>query len=856
MAGQDGALGFAGFRKDSTCVARATSAEQVAPRLPASPRLCRTSAAGCFTAIVTLSLIGASVVHGQTNADHAVKVNSPDIFWLKRPLHVAADSVQYIFLPIPGGEGLDQVRNFKYIIDLPEGFELVGGSYLNGHSAFGDLHPVYPSSVKTMALDKNITRHELGIPGIGFTGLSVWLSHPYISVVSITGTGGRWIDFYGETRASDFTKVAWLLRWSDSRASIQPCRGVVDVDDIVIRRKSNGQIVFEEHFNDGSFGKFKGGQKNGVSLEKENDNYFVRIKTGDAEAKIQQSINASGTNAPGLQSLIPGEDYAVTCRARTVITRTPDYIYHMPVWIKIGGGEKETEIRAHYEYEIGGKQYSVPEQKLRVIVDNKDVKNPKTLETVLWSEAEDCMGLQLDQIQDRLLDLTKSCGIKLHLTELKLNPWKSPYDGKVNKMDLRDPLTEKIKRRGMNAMPYLAFPYKDMGFEAYVSNHPPAPGKLALDEYVNQFGQTNKATKIYNVCPTRLCDEHSDYWPVILKFLKEAAEVNKWDGLMWDFEVPNILTVPLKRKCESCFCPDCIEAFKQYTAIKDIAKAPENRVMLEKDYPLQDLAEPARSILSNYPLEWLKFKGDQKGKMWQSMITAVREVNPAARFYLYSGSYQAMGRAEAPWHHCEFYGVYPPAAGRYVDVFMEIHSPMRGKGKWGLEEIKLMREALKADSGGRKVPVLNTVFAETTRYLLAKNDAIQSVALTEANGFQIYSWGGMFDSQTWSLVREGIQVLTAFEDFFLEGTRFDQVATLDKPLEHSVWIKGEDRVVFIFNNTDKDEKVTLKNDFRVKYAANRVTATNHATGEIYADPETIACTAPAYDTTIIHFKAR
>jgi len=41
--------GFGGFRKDSTCVARATPAEQVATRLPASPRLCRTSATGCFT---------------------------------------------------------------------------------------------------------------------------------------------------------------------------------------------------------------------------------------------------------------------------------------------------------------------------------------------------------------------------------------------------------------------------------------------------------------------------------------------------------------------------------------------------------------------------------------------------------------------------------------------------------------------------------------------------------------------------------------------------------------------------------------------------------------------------------------
>ncbi|MBU0715246.1 MAG: hypothetical protein KJ964_07815 [Verrucomicrobia bacterium] len=829
-----------------------------------------------FTAIVTLIIIGASVVHGQTNASNAVKVNSPDIFWLKRPLHVPADSMQYILLPIPGGEGLDQVRNFKYILDLPEGFELTSNLYLIGQSCFSDLYPVYPSLVKTIKSANNFTRYELGIPGIGCSGVRVWLSSPYIPVVSITGTGGQWQDFNGEAPGFDSTKAIWLMRWANSSEAciMRLCRGVVDVDDIVVRRKSNGQIVFEEHFNDGSYGAFGRGdrapRKNGVSLEKENDNYFVRIKTGDAEAEIQQSIAAAGTNELGLQSSIPGEDYAVTCRARTVIARTPDNLTYMPVWIKIGGIQKETEIRAHYEYEINGKrysvpegeyeisgkQYSVPEQTLRVIVDDKDVKKPKTLETVLWSQAEDCMGFQPNQTQDYLLDLTKSCGIKTHLTDLMnfvCNPWLSPYYGNVRKMNLRDPLAEKIKQRGMNAMPYIGALFcGNMGLDVYATNHPPAPGRLAFNEYINQFGQTNKAINLYNACPTRLCDERGEYWRAILEMLKEGARINKWDGLMMDFEYPNILTVPNKGKSESCFCPACIEAFKEYTGIKDVSKPSENKVMLEKDYPFQDLAEPARSILSNYPLEWLKFKGDQKGKMWQSMIKAVREVNPSARFYLYSGSYSPIP-AKAPWHHCEFYGVYPPAAGRYVDVFMEIHCPLLGK--WGLSEIKLMREALGAASG-RKLPVLNTVQTCSPCYPLAKNDAIQSVALTEANGFQIYSWGGMFDSQTWSLVREGIQVLTTFEDFFLKGTRFDQVATLDKPLDYSVWIKGEDRVVFIFNNTAKDEKVTLKNDFRVKYAANRVTAKNHATGEIYADPETIVCTAPAWDTTIIHFKAR
>ena len=48
--GRNSVLGFAGFRKDSTCVAKATPAEQVALRLPSpSADYDRTCAAGCFT---------------------------------------------------------------------------------------------------------------------------------------------------------------------------------------------------------------------------------------------------------------------------------------------------------------------------------------------------------------------------------------------------------------------------------------------------------------------------------------------------------------------------------------------------------------------------------------------------------------------------------------------------------------------------------------------------------------------------------------------------------------------------------------------------------------------------------------
>ncbi|MFH1475867.1 MAG: hypothetical protein ABIH24_00020 [Verrucomicrobiota bacterium] len=813
--------------------------------------------------IVISILSGVFGSNGQTNTNDMVKVNSVDPFWLKRPIYVPENSMQYLLLPLPGGEGLDQVRNFKYVLDLAEGINHVSNVYMSGMTWFSEFNPIYPSLVKTIALDKNTVRYEFALAGIGTTVVKIQLSKYSLGPgITITGTGGKWMNFYGESPAlanrSHMVRVLrraddWGFQWGFTK-HLSSCRGIVDVDDIIVRRKATGQIIFEEHFDDGSYGQFTGGQSNGISMEKEKSNYFVRISTTDAESKILQSIEAAGTNIPGFQSLVPGETCEITCRCRAKINRTPDNVVHMPFWFKIVDGRKEMEIKAHYEYDIGDKHYSGPEQVLRVMVVN-DIKKPKMLETVLWSQAEDCMEWQVDQVQNYLLDITKSCGIKLHLTEIGQNPWKPPYDGKVKKMNLHNPLATKIKARGMGVIPFIKFIYWNQCFESYISNHPPTPGKLAINEIIDQFGQTNVlSSPDGGVCLNRL-HEDGVYWPAILKMLKEGARCNKWDGLMWDYEIPRILCVPNKKSNrKSCFCPACIEAFKQYTGIKDITQVPENRVMLEKDYPFQNLAEPARSILSNYPLEWLKFKGDLAGRMCYEMIASVREVNPSARFYLYSGSYEPIPFAETPWRYCEYYGVYPPAIGKYVDVFMDLHFPMRGE-LW-LPEIKLMREALKA-GGNKKVPVLNTVSPTNCCYHLAKNDAIQSVALTEADGFQIYAWGsGFFDSQTWSSVREGITALTDFEDFFLEGARIDQVATLNKPLPYSVWIKGEDRVVFIFNNTAKDEKVTLKNDFRVKYASNRVTAKNHATGEVYIDPETIVCMAPAYDTTIIHFKAR
>ncbi|MBU0714795.1 MAG: hypothetical protein KJ964_05520 [Verrucomicrobia bacterium] len=784
--------------------------------------------------------------------------NAPglEIFPLDK-IRTPGNSIQYFYLPVPGGENLQNIRNFKYVIELPEGYDLAEQLHFTGAGSFTRPQLAYPRVTKK-TLDNKRSECELSVPGIGSTYVALWISTGcgYAQCAALTGTSGNWEEFDSEYTAPPllenpmFSASVWVLRWTNHPENRQArlshkSRGIVDVDDLVIREKKTGKIVFEENFNSG-FNSFTNGQKNNVKMEEENGNKFVRFTTDDANAEKQQSI------ATGFK-ITPGEEYQITCKARVSVSVMPDNLAFIPLWIKTGKAAKEAaEIKAHYEYDIDGKHVRSPEDTLRVIIDDTNAR-PSALETVLWSAAENSMNTQDERMQDYLVRLTRVCGIKTHLTSLGLNPWQPPFYGNLEGVNLRNRLCEKVRQHGMTAMPYLAFPYRNMGFDAYASNHPPAPGKLAFNEYINQFGQTNKASNIYNKCPTRLCDERDDYWQGILKFLQEAAELNKWGGLMWDFEQSNIL--PIGNSECSCFCAECVEGFKKFSGIQDFSKAPEKRVMLLEGYSFDKLAEPAKSIYMHYPLEWMKFRADQNARMWHSFMGAVKKANPDALFYLYSGTYQDQNLKKGPWHSCERYGVNMPTAGKYdVDLFLEHGYSMLGKR--GVE-IKLAKEAINTNSR-KKIGVLNTVgshFAGDAVFTLAKNQAIQSVAQAEAGGFQIYRWDD-FDSQIWMQIREAMMALTRFEDFLTKGLRFDALSQINNnKLEHSVWLKGEDKVIFVYNNTANDEKVTVKTDCGVNYAACRFSAQNYYTGEKYNDPANISCVVPKWDTAVIHIQA-
>jgi hypothetical protein len=789
-------------------------------------------------------------------------------FWLDSPMRFPEGSTQYFNIPLLGGSELGNVKDFKIILSMPEDFELEKDLCLPVWSCFGYMMFAYPDRVTEEKGENGNRNYVLSFDGLGTTGVQVMLSMPhegrYQEVKTVVGSDG-WKEYSRELKISERVSPAcaslWILRWSNREGqkigkNILKCRGIVDVDNIVVRDSDTNDIIYQENFD--------GAELNGVEFrnsiwEKEDGNGFVRIKTTDENTEKQQSAILS---MPA--TLQPGKSYRITFKGRAQIDKTPSGYMSSPVFIKLNKTDlKQAEISCRFSYSIDGKTIETKTEKLPLVIDRSNSSpSPSELEVALWSDAEDAMGGLPEKVQDIILKITKDSGVKMHFTTLHMNPWMPKCGGDVSKMNLRDPLSLKIKSLGMKTAPYISCGFYDWDpaffneILAYLKDY---PEEAAINAFGNKItrGGHGLRSELPALCPTRLLSGKSKFWDVFLDFIHKASVENKWDGLMWDFEVSNILGMPYPVKTEKmgCFCEECVTKFKEKFRIKDLNVAQEGRPQWPSFFPLDNLSETARVIIKNYYLEWMKFRAGQNAEMWDSMIKAVRKNNKDAKFYLYSGSMKQMpsygAKTAPPFHHCEYYGVNLPEAGKYIDVFMDIHYPLQGLR--GLREIQIARQA--ARSSGRPVKVLNTVFPLKLRNKLAKNLCINAVAYTMADGIQIYSWSGSFDSQTWFLISEGLRALSDFEEFFLKGIRMNNLAKLDKNLSYSLWLKGQDRVLFVMNDSSEGKTVNVKNHFSLENSGLRWKASNYFSGEEYSDPSNISLRIPAYDTGVVSFKA-
>ncbi|MBU0714305.1 MAG: hypothetical protein KJ964_02980 [Verrucomicrobia bacterium] len=795
-----------------------------------------------------------------------ISSNEVDIFWLKRPLLFPENTVQYLRLPMSGWKNPSKITNFRYILTVPAEIELLTPPWRLNQEFSGSLTAsLYPTKIAHEKTNDGRNRYTLSYAGVGITGVSLWLSgkdrylhRPLIDI----GNSEEWTEYRAEYFAEDLQPrdvIISLMRWPAlfGSTAVEQSYGTVDLDQVEIQ--SEGSYGWETNFSC----NFKEGLPQNVSstasltFEREGEHGFMRLSIPESQRKIQQKM------VLGTIVLRPQTKYLFKLRARSrVLASAPEYVW-APVFLRLKESpQKELRLSCHYEFEEAGTAVRCSEEELPIKVVPRLPKTPRKLQVAIWSQAEEGLGFQTEDVQNALIDITKAAGVKAHFTKLVSSPWHPSCNGNVESTPAKNPLEAKLRKAGLQIFPYVGSELAT-GLKAYLQENPEfhamsAVGKPAVSTHGNESESM--------LCPQKMLSNQCDFWQKWLIFLTKAAEINHWDGVFYDYEIGSFLGLAydgknFRLKQARCFCPECVEAFRKFVEAAKLEEVTAYAQPIQPGYPYAKLSGAAGAILSQQPLAWCKFRGHQTAEYWDSIRKAVREANPAAEFYLYSGSVCFVKGNR--WRDCEFFGVYPPEAGRVIDVYCRPHWPLTGL--LGRADVELMRSSLGAQTK-RRVPVLSAIsnWDQAPRYVLAKNHLVEAIAYCHADGVQIYIWLPTFDAQTWSLVREGVELVANFEEFFVNGTRTDYLVRLDKPLPYAVWIKGDDRAIFVFNDSPHPQNVRISQVEVGDNDGNRVgtpvpfryEAYDFESGRRFSNPAEIETVIAAHDLIAIHLKAR
>ncbi|MDD2707784.1 MAG: hypothetical protein PHV34_07210 [Verrucomicrobiae bacterium] len=788
-----------------------------------------------------------------------------DVFWLKRPLLFPENTIQYLRLPMSGWKTPERMTNFRYILTVSAGMELLTSPWRLTPELSGSLtSSLYPVKIAREKTDDGRNRYTLFYAGVGTTGLSLWLSgkdhyihRPLIDI----GNSGEWTEYQAEYFAEDLQPLdvtVSLWRWPGlfGSTAVERSHGTVDLDRVEIQREGprGWEAVFNCNFETGLPPDIT--RDKSVTFEREGERGFMRVSIPESQRKNQQKT------VLGTIVLQPQTKYLFKLRARSRVLASPAEYVWAPVFLQLKeSSRKELKLSCHYEFEEAGAVVRCPGEELAIKVVPRLPKTPKKLRVALWSQAEEALGFQTEEVQDVLIDVTKAAGVKTHFTKLVSSPWHPSCNGKVESAPVKNPLEAKLCKAGFQILPY--FGSFSIGLKAYLLENPEFHAISAVGKPVVPAHSGRIETML---CPQKMHRSECAFWQKWLAFLTRAAETNRWDGAFYDYEFGYFMGLSYDGKkfqldAARCFCPECVEAFRKFVKDEKLEESAAYAQPIQPGYPYAKLSGAAGTILGKQPLSWCKFRGHQTANEWAGIRSAVRVANPNAEFYLYSGSICFMKGNR--WRDCEYFGVFPPEAGRVIDVYCRPHWPLTGL--LGRADVELMRSALGAQTD-RRVPVLSAIsnWNQAPRYALAKNHFVEAIASCHADGVQIYIWLPTFDAQTWSLVREGVEIVANFEDFFVRGTRADYLVRLDKALPYAVWIKGDDRAIFVFNDSPVPQSVHISqvnvDDGQGNYLGKpepfRYEACDFESGRRFSDPAEIETVIAARDLAVIHLKSR
>lgn len=242
------------------------------------------------------------------------------------------------------------------------------------------------------------------------------------------------------------------------------------------------------------------------------------------------------------------------------------------------------------------------------------------------------------------------------------------------------------------------------------------------------------------------------------------------------------------------------------------------RENLASDVPLTP-----ETLQGRFRNEWVDFRCWQNGEMLKVYQDAIRKSHGRAKLSAYS-AYQREGEKRAN------YGVDWRYMGRHCDLVM------CGYGRSGYEATRAAIGPAKDTCAGM------AAWSEDNPPELAEQEAFRCIS--DLGGL-MYFYDGLADGRSWRGISRASAVAADFHEFF-PPQRADRLAVdpvTGAPLpEVSVLTHGEERLVFVFNETDKPRTLSFLNK----------DLPNAAAGINYWTKEAVALTGPITTTVGPH----
>jgi hypothetical protein len=269
---------------------------------------------------------------------------------------------------------------------------------------------------------------------------------------------------------------------------------------------------------------------------------------------------------------------------------------------------------------------------------------------------------------------------------------------------------------------------------------------------------------------------------------------NNWESQSW--QLAGSYSTAQKGDESYCFCDRCKKAFKEF------ANIPVGKQLSDDE------------IFKNHYKAWAAFRSKIDGEVEGVVNEVCKELGK--KYYLYHGTTDYVlweacrGKIEHAFPGLPGNGVADSKQQQFMDDSMEFF-----RTKVGLERVIGQRFSImgpyhsSASPAGKGCPVLSA-----DGYVNAKSWKSQIVRITasvhEGVDMQssVESVAGMF---YW--IGESTRLISEYEDLFYAGKREDSLASSEQLKYPNLLVltKGDERLILLFNETDKPVKVELNN---------------------------------------------